>query len=52
MTVTAAVLFPVVPAYQAWTYHVFRSRIGGPATAAVAPPDPDQTARQATTPEA
>jgi hypothetical protein len=36
-------------AYQAWTYYTFRRRIGGPATA---PPDPDQAARQATTPEA
>jgi cytochrome bd ubiquinol oxidase subunit II len=27
MTVAAAVLFPVVLAYQAWTYHVFRSRV-------------------------
>ena len=49
MTVAAAVLFPVVLAYQAWTYYTFRRRIGGSATA---PPDPDQAARQATTPEA
>ena len=49
MTVAAAVLFPVVLAYQAWTYYTFRRRIGGAATA---PPDPDQAARQATTPEA
>ena len=27
MTVAAAVLFPVVLAYQAWTYHVFRRRV-------------------------
>jgi cytochrome d ubiquinol oxidase subunit II len=27
MTVAAAVLFPVVLAYQGWTYHVFRSRV-------------------------
>ena len=27
MTVVAAILFPVVLAYQAWTYHVFRSRV-------------------------
>jgi cytochrome bd ubiquinol oxidase subunit II len=27
MTVAAAILFPVVLAYQAWTYHVFRSRL-------------------------
>jgi cytochrome d ubiquinol oxidase subunit II len=29
MTVAAAVLFPVVLAYQGWTYHVFRRRVGG-----------------------
>jgi cytochrome bd-type quinol oxidase subunit 2 len=29
MTVAAAVLFPVVLAYQAWTYQVFRRRVGG-----------------------
>jgi cytochrome bd ubiquinol oxidase subunit II len=35
MTVAAAVLFPVVLAYQGWTYYVFRRRVGGPdATAA------------------
>ncbi len=30
MTIVAAVLLPVVLAYQYWTYHVFRHRIGGP----------------------
>jgi cytochrome bd ubiquinol oxidase subunit II len=29
MTVVAAVLVPVVLLYQAWTYHVFRTRLGG-----------------------
>jgi cytochrome d ubiquinol oxidase subunit II len=29
MTVAAAVLVPVVVLYQAWTYHVFRARLGG-----------------------
>jgi cytochrome bd ubiquinol oxidase subunit II len=29
MTVVAAVLVPVVVLYQAWTYHVFRARLGG-----------------------
>jgi cytochrome bd ubiquinol oxidase subunit II len=29
MTVAAAVLFPVVLAYQGWTYYVFRRRVGG-----------------------
>ena len=32
MTVTAAILFPVVLAYQGWTYYVFRRRVGGDAT--------------------
>jgi cytochrome d ubiquinol oxidase subunit II len=34
MTVAAAVLFPVVLAYQGWTYYVFRRRVGGPDAAA------------------
>jgi cytochrome bd ubiquinol oxidase subunit II len=29
MTVVAAVLLPVVLLYEAWTYHVFRARVGG-----------------------
>jgi cytochrome d ubiquinol oxidase subunit II len=29
MTVVAAVLIPVILLYQAWTYHVFRARLGG-----------------------
>ena len=29
MTVVAVVLLPVVLLYQAWTYHVFRARLGG-----------------------
>jgi cytochrome bd ubiquinol oxidase subunit II len=29
MTVVAAVLLPIVLLYQAWTYHVFRARLGG-----------------------
>jgi len=29
MTVTAALLLPVVLLYQVWTYHVFRARLGG-----------------------
>jgi cytochrome d ubiquinol oxidase subunit II len=31
MTVTVAVLLPAVLVYQAWTYHVFRQRLGGEA---------------------
>jgi len=30
MTVVVAVLLPVVLAYQGWTFHVFRARLGGP----------------------
>jgi cytochrome bd ubiquinol oxidase subunit II len=30
MTVVAAVFAPLVIAYQAWSYHVFRGRITGP----------------------
>ena len=29
MTVVAAVLVPVIVLYHAWTYHVFRARVGG-----------------------
>jgi cytochrome d ubiquinol oxidase subunit II len=29
MTVVAAIMLPVVLLYQAWTYHVFRQRLGG-----------------------
>ena len=29
MTIAAAILVPVVLLYQAWTYHVFRARLGG-----------------------
>jgi cytochrome d ubiquinol oxidase subunit II len=34
MTVAAAVLFPVVLAYQGWTYYVFRRRVAGAGTTA------------------
>jgi cytochrome bd ubiquinol oxidase subunit II len=30
MTVAAAIFTPIVVAYQGWTYHVFRKRLGGP----------------------
>jgi cytochrome d ubiquinol oxidase subunit II len=29
LTIAAAILVPIVLLYQAWTYHVFRARIGG-----------------------
>jgi cytochrome d ubiquinol oxidase subunit II len=38
MTVAAAILFPVVLAYQGWTYYVFRRRVGGPDAAGGAGP--------------
>jgi cytochrome d ubiquinol oxidase subunit II len=34
MTVVAAILTPVVLAYQAWTYWIFRARVGGEAEGA------------------
>jgi cytochrome bd ubiquinol oxidase subunit II len=34
MTVAAAVLFPLVLAYQGWTYYVFRRRVAGAGTTA------------------
>lgn len=37
MTVTIAVLLPVILGYQGWTYHVFRRRIGRPSSPAVPP---------------
>jgi cytochrome bd ubiquinol oxidase subunit II len=40
MTVTLAILLPVVLAYQAWTYHVFRSRLRHAAPADDGPPPP------------
>ena len=30
MTVVAAVIFPVVVIYQAWSYHIFRKRLSVP----------------------
>jgi cytochrome bd-type quinol oxidase subunit 2 len=47
MTIVAAIFFPVVLAYQGWTYYVFRRRIGSaPAAAGPAP-----SAREAHHPE-
>jgi cytochrome d ubiquinol oxidase subunit II len=40
MTVVAAVFAPLVIAYQAWSYHVFRGRIKGPAAEITATPGP------------
>ena len=50
MTVALALLFPVVLAYQGWTYHVFRDRIrsgpggGRPAGPATTPADTTRSA--------
>jgi cytochrome bd ubiquinol oxidase subunit II len=50
MTVIAVVLLPVVLAYQAWTYYVFRRRVSArPARPAAAPP-PRTPAAQETSP--
>jgi len=40
MTIVAAVMVPLVLAYQGWTYFVFRARVKGPAV----PPAVEQTA--------
>ncbi len=52
MTVIAVVLLPVVLAYQAWSYYVFRRRVSAqqfrPAVAAPAPPAPRAPAPQET----
>jgi cytochrome bd ubiquinol oxidase subunit II len=45
MTVAAAVLFPVVLAYQGWTYHVFRRRVGGAGPTSQAAPGPTRLGR-------
>jgi cytochrome d ubiquinol oxidase subunit II len=39
MTVVAAIFVPLVLLYQAWTYHVFRARVGGEEVR-VPPPTP------------
>jgi cytochrome d ubiquinol oxidase subunit II len=40
MSVVALIFLPVVLLYQAWTYHVFRHRVGGEEI--VAAPSPEQ----------
>ncbi len=51
MTVTAAIFMPVILLYQAWTYYVFRARVGGeqpdgnPVQALVAKSMSSETAR-------
>ncbi len=40
MTVVAAIAVPVVLAYQAWSFWVFRKRLTSPPTAATPPPRP------------
>ncbi len=61
MTVTAAIFMPVVLLYQAWTYYVFRARVGGEqpegnvvqalvaksmGSEAARPPGPEEAARR------
>jgi cytochrome d ubiquinol oxidase subunit II len=49
MTVVAAIFVPVILAYQGWTYHVFRARVGGDEVQgpgeALAPPTSGSPAR-------
>jgi cytochrome bd ubiquinol oxidase subunit II len=45
MTIVAAIFFPLVVIYQAWTYHVFRRRIGSADLESQPPPGPDASAR-------
>jgi cytochrome bd ubiquinol oxidase subunit II len=55
MTVTAAILFPVVLVYQSWTYRVFRRRLSvpGPRGEESGPgPDPDPSADPSAAPSA
>jgi cytochrome bd ubiquinol oxidase subunit II len=40
MTIVAAIFAPIVLAYQAWSYYVFRARIKGPAAQATAAATP------------
>jgi cytochrome d ubiquinol oxidase subunit II len=41
MSVVAVIFVPIVLLYQAWTYHVFRQRVGGGAVGEdVAQPSP------------
>jgi cytochrome d ubiquinol oxidase subunit II len=40
MTVSAAILSPIVLLYQGWTYHVLRARVGGGNALAPAPEEP------------
>lgn len=49
MTVIAAVLLPVVLAYQTWTYYVFRRRVSARQFQPAAPPPPRPPAAQETT---
>jgi cytochrome bd ubiquinol oxidase subunit II len=44
MTIVAAIFFPIVLAYQGWTYYVFRRRLGR-APAATATADPTSPAK-------
>jgi len=43
MTVVAVIFFPLVLAYTAWNYHVFRARITAPPVTTPPPPQPRTT---------
>ncbi len=40
MTVVAVIFTPLVLAYQAWSYYVFRARVKGPSAPSETPPSP------------
>jgi cytochrome d ubiquinol oxidase subunit II len=50
MTVAAVIFFPLVLAYQSWSFHVFRARVKAPGAADPAPEAPASPGRPATTP--
>ena len=50
LTVVALVFLPLVIAYQAWTYHVFRLRTGAPAPRRRPPPPPAPSSDRAPVP--
>ena len=48
MSIAAAVLVPLVLAYQGWTYYVFRARVIGPPDPRPPPACPTPTDRPVT----
>jgi cytochrome d ubiquinol oxidase subunit II len=45
MSVVALIFLPVVVLYQAWTYHVFRQRVGGDEIEGAPAPEPPPPAQ-------